>query len=258
MQQPRSILITGASSGLGAALAAVYAAPGVALALTGRDEGRLAATAESCRGAGAEALTAALDVTDAGALADWIGEVDARAPLDLVVANAGISGGTGGGEGAEQTRRLFAVNVDGMLNTVLPAISCMQARGRGQIALMSSLTAFRGFPGAPAYCASKALVKNWGEGLRGTLRREGIAVSVICPGFVRTPMTAVNPYPMPMLMNADAAARLIRRRLARNHARIAFPWPMYALAWFLGALPPVLTDPLFARLPEKSRLPERP
>ncbi len=97
MQQPRSILITGASSGLGAALAAVYAAPGVALALTGRDEGRLAATAESCRGAGAEALTAALDVTDAGALADWIGEVDARAPLDLVVANAGISGGTGGG-----------------------------------------------------------------------------------------------------------------------------------------------------------------
>jgi short-subunit dehydrogenase len=132
----------------------------------------------------------------------------------------------------------------------------MRSRGRGQIALMSSLAAFRGFPGAPAYCASKAAVKNWGESLRGTLRRDGIVVSVICPGFVRTPMTAPNPYPMPMLMDAAAAAALIKRRLARGHTRIAFPWPMYALAWFLGALPPVVTDPLFSRLPEKSSLPE--
>ncbi|MFQ5957755.1 MAG: SDR family NAD(P)-dependent oxidoreductase [Alphaproteobacteria bacterium] len=258
MQRPKSILITGASSGIGAALAAAYAAPGVTLALTGRNEDRLAAIAEHCRGSGAETVTAALDVTDARALADWIAEVDARAPLELVIANAGISGGTGGGEGEAQARRIFAVNVDGVLNTLLPVIPRMQARGRGQVALMSSLAAFRGFPGAPAYCASKALVKTWGEALRGTLGREGVAVSVICPGFVRTPMTDINPYPMPMLMDAKATAALIKRRLARNHGRIAFPWPMYALVWFFGALPPVLTDPLFARLPEKSRLPERP
>lgn len=257
MKDPRSILITGASSGLGAALAAAYAAPGVALALTGRNEARLEATAERCRGNGADVTAAALDVADAGALGGWIVEVDERGPLDLVIANAGISGGTAGGEGEEQVRSIFAVNLDGAMNTVLPVIPRMQARRRGQIALMSSLAAFRGLPGSPAYCGSKAAVKTWGEALRGALKRDGIEVSVICPGFVRTPMTDVNPYTMPMLMDAAAAAGLIKRRLARNHGRIAFPWPMYALVWFLGTLPPALTDPLFARLPEKSSLPEQ-
>ncbi len=258
MKSPKSILITGASGGLGAALAAAYAGPGVALALTGRDHGRLDATALRCRGLGAEVATATIDVTDAAALADWLSTVDDRAPLDLVIANAGISGGTGGGEGERQARRIFAVNVDGVLNTVLPAIPRMRARRHGQIALMSSLAAFRGVPGAPAYCASKAAIKTWGEALRGTLRREGIGVSVICPGFVRTAMTAVNPFPMPLLMDAAPAAAIIKRRLARGHGRIAFPWPMYALVWLLGALPPVATDPLFSRLPEKSSLPEKP
>ncbi|MFQ5784727.1 MAG: SDR family NAD(P)-dependent oxidoreductase [Alphaproteobacteria bacterium] len=258
MKDPKAVLITGASSGLGRALALAYAAPGTALALTGRDAARLDAAAAACRARGAGVVAATLDVTDADALAAWIGEVDARSPLDLVIANAGISGGTGGGEGGAQARRIFAVNIAGVLNTVLPAIRPMQARRRGQIALVSSLAAFRGFPGAPAYSASKAWVKTWGEGLRGSLRRDGIEVSVICPGFVRTPMTDLNPYPMPLLMEAERAAALIRRGLARNASRIAFPWPLYALVWLFGALPPRLTDPLFARLPEKSRLPERP
>ena len=193
-----------------------------------------------------------------GRIINVVGDpVDERGPLDLVIANAGISGGTAGGEGEEQVRSIFAVNLDGAMNTVLPVVPRMQARRRGQIALMSSLAAFRGLPGSPAYSASKAAVKTWGEALRGALKRDGIEVSVICPGFVRTPMTAVNPYTMPMLMDAAAAAGLIKRRLARNHGRIAFPWPMYALVWFLGALPPALTDPLFARLPEKSSLPEQ-
>ncbi len=257
MKHPGSILITGASSGLGAALAAAYAAPGASLALTGRNQARLDATAERCLGRGADVTAATLDVADAEALAGWIVEVDERAPLDLVIANAGLSGGTSGGEGDEQVRRIFAVNLDGTLNTVLPVIPRMRARRRGQLALMSSLAAFRSFPGAPAYCASKAAVKGWGEALRGTLRRDGIEVSVICPGFVRTPMTDINPYRLPMLMDAAAAAALIKRRLARNHGRIAFPWPMYALMWLFGALPPVLTDPLFARLPEKPSLPEQ-
>ncbi len=254
MKDPTSILITGASGGLGAALARAYAAPGVFLALTGRNEARLEAAAESCRGHGAEVATAGIDVVDAAALAAWIVEIDERHPLDLVIANAGISGGTAGGEGAAQTRLIFAVNVDGALNTVLPAIPRMQARRRGQIALMSSLAAFRALPGSPAYSASKAAVRFWGEALRGVLARDGIGVSVICPGYVRTPMTDINPYPMPMLMDAGAAAARIKRRLARNRARIAFPLPMYALVWLLGALPPALTDPLFARLPEKSSL----
>ena len=257
MKDPGSILITGASSGIGAALADAYAAPGVALALTGRDEGRLAAVAGRCRGRGARVTMAALDVTDAAALGAWIAAVDEGAPLDLVIANAGISGGTQGGEGAGQARRIFAVNLDGVLNTVLPAIPGMRARGHGQIALMSSLAGFRGFPGAPAYCASKAAVKAWGEALKGSLGADGVAVSVICPGFVRSPMTDVNPFPMPLIMDAGRAASIIRRGLARNRARIAFPWPMYCLVWLLAALPPWLVDPLFARLPEKTNLPER-
>lgn len=259
LKDPQAILITGASSGIGAALAVVYAAPGRVLFLTGRHEGRLSSVGEHCRKRGAKVTTTALDVTDSAAMAEWIAAMDQARPLDLVIANAGISGGTdkaGGGEDISQARRIFAVNLDGVINTVMPAIACMRKRGRGQIALMSSLAGFRGFPGAPAYCASKAAVKAWGESLRGSLARDGIAVSVICPGFVRSPMTDINPFPMPLLMDTSRAAALIKRRLARDHARIAFPWPMYLLVWLIAALPPRLTDRLLARMPEKSKLPE--
>ncbi len=117
---------------------------------------------------------------------------------------------------------------------------------------MSSLAAFRGFPGAPAYCASKAAVRVWGEALRGELYGAGIGVSVICPGYVRSSMTAVNDFPMPLLMDAERAARIIRRGLARNRPRIAFPWRLYAAVWLISALPPSLTDPLLRRLPKKT------
>lgn len=249
---PGSILITGATSGLGAALARAYAAPGVRLALTGRDPARLDATARRCRDAGAEVAREILDVREREALADWIAAMDTAAPLDLVIANAGVSAGTGGGsESDEQARTIFAVNVEGVVNTALPAAALMRPRGRGQIAVMASLAAFRGFPGAPAYCASKAAVRVWGEALRGALHGQGIRVSVICPGYVRTPMTAVNDFPMPFLMDAERAAAIIRRGLARDKARIAFPLPMYALVRLLAGLPLAVTDPLLRRLPKK-------
>jgi short-subunit dehydrogenase len=127
----------------------------------------------------------------------------------------------------------------------------MRPRRRGQVAIMASLAAFRGFPGAPAYCASKAAVRVWGESLRADLAAEGIGVSVICPGFVKSPMTAVNRFPMPFLVETDRAAETIRRGLARGKARIAFPWPLYALVWTLAALPPGLTDRLLGGLPRK-------
>lgn len=253
MRDPKHILITGASSGLGAELARTYAAPGIALALTGRDAARLEAVAAQCRTKGATVETAVLDVTDAAALEGWMLARDEALPIDLAIANAGISAGTGGDtEPVEQVRRIFAVNVDGVMNTVLPLIPRMQARRRGQIALMASLAGFRGFPGAPAYCGSKAAVKIYGEGLRGVLAGSGIGVSVICPGYVRTPMTDRNGFPMPFLMDADKAARLIRDRLAANKARIAFPWPMLAAVWLLQALPPGFIDPLMRLLPSKS------
>ena len=251
--EARHILITGASSGLGEALAKAYARAGIRLALGGRNRERLEVVAAGCRASGAEVAAGLLDVTDAGAMAAWIEREDRVSPLDLVIANAGTSAGTGsGGEAPEQVRRIFAVNLDGVVNTVQPAIRCMAARRRGQIAVMSSLASFRGFPGAPAYCASKAAVRVYGESLRGALARHGIAVSVICPGFVKTPMTAANKFPMPFLMEADKAAAFIQRGLARRKARIAFPWRLYAMSWLLAALPPGITDRWLATLPEKS------
>ena len=116
---------------------------------------------------------------------------------------------------------------------------------------MSSLAAFRGFPGAPAYCASKAFVRVWGEALRPELAAHGVALSVICPGFIATPMTTVNKFPMPFLMSAERAARIIVRGLARNRARIAFPWLLYAGVRLVAVLPPGLTDVVMARLPKK-------
>jgi short-subunit dehydrogenase len=249
---PKAILITGASSGLGAALALAYARPGVTLFLSGRDEPRLTAVAERCRTQGAEALATPLDVTCADALAAWVAASDQHRPLDLVIANAGISAGTAGGaEGLDQTRAIFAVNLDGVIDTVMPAVALMRPRRHGQIAIMSSLAGFRGVGGAPAYCASKAAVRVWGEALRGALRPDGLTVSVICPGFVETPMTAINRFPMPGLMRADSAAQLIRQALARGRGRIAFPWPMAALSWAAAALPDALVDILTRRLPAK-------
>ncbi len=249
---PKNVLITGASSGIGEALARVYAAPGVSLALTGRDRTRLEAVAAACRDAGATVETATLDVSDRDAMGEWIAARDRAAPIDLLIANAGISAGTGRvGEDEQQVREILSINLDGVINSVMPMVERMRERGRGQLALMSSLASFRGFPGAPAYCASKAAVRVWGEALRGELARDGIAVTVICPGFVRSRMTAANPFRMPFLMDADAAAEVIRKGLAHNRARITFPWRLAAAIWALNACPPALTDAFLARLPKK-------
>lgn len=250
---PKSILITGASSGLGAALANAYAGSGITLCLTGRSQARLDSVAASCREKGAVVHVSLIDVTDKEKLAVWIQEMDSVSPIDLVIANAGISAGTGGGgETLEQASRIFTVNVEGVLNTIYPLIPHMITRRHGQIAVMGSLSAFRPLPGAPAYSASKAAVRFYGEALRGTLSKHGVGVTAICPGYIKTPMTAVNRFPMPFLMEVDKAARIIKQRLSRNPARVAFPFPLYALVWLLAALPPGWTDPLFARLPAKT------
>ncbi len=253
MQKPKSILITGASSGIGEALARLYAASGVNLAITGRDSERLEGVASQCRSQGAQVVAKTIDVQDSESMKQWIGEIDNEAPLELVIANAGISAGTGkGGETAEQARRIMAVNVDGVFNTLLPAIERMKVRRAGQVAIMSSLAGFRGFPGAPAYCASKAAVRLWGESLRGELFTHNVEVSVICPGFVRSRMTAVNEFPMPFLMDGDRAAKIIQRGLSKNRPRIAFPIRLYSVVWMLALLPSIVIDPILRRLPQKT------
>lgn len=252
MQLPGSILITGASSGIGDALARLYARRGVTLFLSGRNAERLASLSDICKSQGAMVNSKIIDVTESKAMAHWIGECDAHTALDLVIANAGVSGGGPEiGQGLDATRPIFATNVDGVVNTVLPALERMQERRHGQIAIMSSLAAFRGLPVSPAYCASKAAVKAWGEGLRVRYARDGVRISVICPGFVESRMTADNPFPMPLLMHGDRAAVIIQRGLARNRGRIAFPFGTYAVSWLLDLLPINLSDRLVRNLPEK-------
>lgn len=252
MQNSQHIVITGASSGLGAALALTYAVQGNTLSLHGRNTERLEQVASRARASGATVVTHTGDVTDKTNLTMWLAKRAAMMPFDLVIANAGISAGTGsGGESHAQAEEIFSINVGGVINTVHGALPSMLARGSGQIAIIASLAGFRGLPGAPSYAASKAAVRLYGEGLRGSLHNKNIQVSVVCPGYIATPMTTVNQFPMPFLMSAEKAARIIHNGLRRNRSRIAFPWPLYATVWLLAALPPALTDGLMARLPKK-------
>ena len=239
---PSRILITGASSGLGAAFAVACARPGGTLFLGGRDAQRLGLVADAVRERGAEAAIAVIDVRDAAAMEGWIA---GAAPLDLVLANAGISAGTGQGqaESAAQARAIFATNVDGVLNTALPAAAAMRAQGpgaggvRGRIGVVASIAAFVPAPGAPAYCAAKAAVDAWAVATAPVWRREGIVLTSICPGYVRTPMTATNAFPMPGLMDADRAAAIMLRGMMAGRQRVAFPWWMAAAARLVGLLP---------------------
>lgn len=250
----KTILITGASSGIGEALAFYYAGAGVTLLLTGRDEARLRAVAVQCRARGAQVDICLVDVTERHAFGNWLLQRDDITPIDLVIANAGISGGTGGAENGawvESEYRIFDVNVQGVLNTILPLVPRLMARGAGQIAIMSSLASFSGWPGAPGYSASKAAVRVYGESLRGALAGCGVGVSVICPGFVASRITAANDFKMPFFMPADRAAVVIARGLRRNRARIAFPWQTFAISGLIGLMPPGIAARLLSRLPAK-------
>lgn len=248
----KAILITGGSSGLGQAMALELAAPGIFLAITGRDKARLDAVADACKMKGAAVGAFQIDAANFTAMAGLIAEIEAEMPLDLVIANAGVSAGTGGGdETDEQIAEILAANVDGVIATVRPALAAMAPRGRGQIAIMSSLASFRGFGGAPTYCASKAFVRVWGEALRADWRPRGLKINVICPGFVRSRMTAKNNFKMPFLMDADRAARIMLRGLAADQPRIAYPWPTYWATRLIAGLPQFLTDMLMARMPKK-------
>lgn len=249
---PSTILITGASSGLGTALALSYADKGVTLALLGRDASRLADIARQCQDLGAHVETAAIDVTDSQKMQDWITSFDARHPVDLCIANAGISAGSGGGgETIAQATHIINVNLLGVLHTVQPLLAPMQNRQRGHIAVVSSIAGFRGLPTAPAYSVSKAAVRYYAQSLRALLFKDHIHVSTICPGFIKTPMTDVNPFPMPFMVTAEYAAAYIKHKLTRKKKMIAFPWPLVLMAKMQNLLPDFILNKIYARVPAK-------
>lgn len=258
MKRPRNILISGASSGLGKALALAYAHGGVHLYLTGRNQKRLVEVKKMCEHKGASVDEKCIDVTDGKKIEAWVDAIYASGgKIDMVIANAGVSAGTAGGmESAQQVRKIFSTNIDGVINVIHPVIQYMEQERKGQVVIISSLAGYRGLPSSPAYCASKAAVKIYGEGLRGSLAKDGIGVTVVTPGYIRTPMTDVNAFPMPFLMSANKAARIIVRRLAHNPSRIAFPFPLYFVVWLLSVFPPFLTDRLLMRLPGKAGIKE--
>ena len=251
--KPKSILITGASSGIGRALSLQYAQEGIVLHLCGRNKDRLKEVADLCGEKGAKVFTYLFDTTDEKEAQKAILLAHKNKPLDLVIANAGVSGGVlGTDETPISTRQIMQTNVFGTLNTVLPAIEVMKKRG-GHIALVASLAGYRGMGSCPAYSASKACVKAFGEALRGQHKYKNLHITTICPGFIETPLTDKNRFYMPFLMKADKAAKLIKKRLERAPALIAFPWPMAFGAWLGGALPTWIALPLFSLFPKKEK-----
>lgn len=186
--KPQSVLITGASSGIGKALACEYATPGIQLALTGRDPDRMEEVAALCRDRGASVVTGLIDVRNREAIAAWIRTVDDEHPIDLAIANAGITAGTGEGRPFEHpdiVRNVIATNVIGTINTIDPLVARMSARGHGRIAVMGSLNALRGMPSCPSYSASKVAIHCYAELLRGALGPYGVRVTIVVPGFVK-------------------------------------------------------------------------
>ncbi len=248
---PETVLITGATGAIGGALARAYAAPGRALVLHGRNVDRLNAVARECEALGATVETKALDVRETVTLTDWLEEVALRRGVDLVIVNAGVINVLRPGEdreSREDAERVMEVNVGASLATVAALLPSMRKRGRGQIALVSSLLAWFGMPVAPAYSASKAALKSWGESLRANLKPEGIRVSVVLPGFVKSDMSDELRVPKPFMITAEDAARRIVRGLEKDKARISFPFPLNFGCWFLSTLPTGLAQGILALL----------
>ncbi|MGK8198686.1 SDR family NAD(P)-dependent oxidoreductase [Burkholderia cepacia] len=249
---PRNIVITGASAGLGHALARAYARPDVVLGIVGRDSARLERCAAQCKSAGArQVIVGAIDVRNAAHMRSWLSEFDNAYPIDLLIANAGIASTIANASDWEDLERTAAVvdtNFYGAMHAVLPVIEQMRARRKGHIAMVSSIAALRGMAISPAYCASKAAVKAYGDSVRPLLKRDGVTLSVILPGFVKTEMSDAFPGDKPSMWSAEKAADHIRRRLLAGQAEIAFPGHLALGTRILALMPATLADAILERL----------
>ena len=247
------VFITGASSGIGEALARYYARSSKVIGLAARRKAQLDTLAGSLQ---VECATYALDVSDAEATVRAAGDFVQRfgAP-DLVIANAGVSVGTHGDDPADMAklRRVLDVNVVGLAATLAAFAPSMREARAGTLCGIASVAGFRGLPGAGAYSSSKAAAISWLEALRVELRGSGVAVVTICPGYIDTPMTQVNRYRMPFLLPADEAARRIARAIEAKRRFAVIPWQMAIVGRIMRLLPGAVYDRLTARAPRKPR-----
>ncbi len=248
----RHIVITGASGEIGSALAVSYASTGMHLTLSGRNVSKLQEVKTICESKGASVDLKILDVRNTHELRSWGRELaeNINRPVDLIILDAGLNTNIGydlAGEPFEEAKALVEVNLLAVIALVDSLLPGMRHRGQGQIAIVSSLASYYGLIYTPTYCATKAALKSYGNSLRAWLKREGIKVNVILPGYVDSPMCRAMPGPKPFLMDARHAVKIIRRGLAHNRARISFPFPLNLGIWFLSLLPFMIADPL-ARL----------
>ncbi len=248
MIQNKNILITGASDGIGAALAIAYASDATAthhLILLARNIDKLLAVKKQCENKKSTVEIHSIDVTETTKLQELIVKLDQQKPIDLIICNAGVTsciGSHGEAESWQNICQVIDTNLYGVLASLNPLLSRMQSRKAGQIAIISSLGAYRGMPITPAYCASKAAVKSYGEALRGWLANDNIQVSVICPGFVKSKLSDAFPGDKPQMMSPNKAAQIIINGLRKNKARISFPFPLNLGMWFLAILPLGISD----------------
>lgn len=226
-------VITGASTGIGRALAKELARQGVRVGVTARRADLLDALVAEVRATGGTIKAAAADVADRAATAAAVRSLtDKLGPADLLIANAGVAVPSDAGPGhVAAVEQMTRVNFLGVVYSFDAVLESMLARGRGHLVAVSSMAAYKGLPGSAGYCASKAAVRTYCEALRIELADRGVAVTCVFPGFVRTPMTAANAHPMPWLMAADAAARRVARALPRRPGVYDFPKRMRLLMW---------------------------
>jgi short-subunit dehydrogenase len=235
-------MVTGASSGIGRALAMELARRGYRVGLIARRKDALEELARQIAAQGGTALAAAADVGDRQAVHAAVRELEsALGPTEVMVANAGLGVPTHHDPiNIADVEATFRVNLLGVVYSIEAVLPGLLARGRGQLVAISSLAAFKGVPGESAYCASKAAVNVFMEGLRIALRSKGIAVLTVCPGFVDTPILPMD-TPTPFKISAESAARRIARRIVgRKSGLVSFPWPMAALTAIMRRFPDFL------------------
>ena len=248
------VFLTGASSGIGEALARHYATRGATLGLVARRADHLDSLKASLGGASVETYPA--DVRDLPALKSAARDFTAKHGVpDLVIANAGVSHGTltEHADDIEVFRQIVDINVIGMVNTFHPFVAPMREARRGTLVGVASVAGYRGLPGAGAYSASKAAAIRYCESLRVELRGTGVRVATICPGYIATPMTAKNPYPMPFIIPAEEFARRFARAIEAGRGYAVIPWPMAIVSKLLTVLPNALFDAAFSRAGRKPR-----